>query len=99
MKRRVYVISVKRYIFCMTNNGQVPTHTLKGKLEADTSVTSFLSPEQVWLYNTALFLPSELADSTDDGISQREVFVLKLAQRCLSAKALFLINNLEMLNL
>lgn len=82
MKRRVYVISVKLYIFCMTNNGQVPTHTLKGKLEADTSVTSFLSPEQVWLYKTALFFPSSLTDTTDaDGISQREVFVLNLTHK------------------
>lgn len=32
MKRRVYVISVSLYIFCRRNNGQVPTHTLKGKL-------------------------------------------------------------------
>lgn len=50
-KRRIYVLSVELYIFCMTDNGQVPTHTLKGKtVEADTSVTSFLSPERVCGY-------------------------------------------------
>lgn len=34
MKRRVYVISARLYIFCMMNNGQVLTHTLKGRVEA-----------------------------------------------------------------
>lgn len=51
--------SVSLYIFCcMTDNGQVPTHTPKGKtVEADTSVTSFLSPGKVQLYKTTLFSP------------------------------------------
>lgn len=45
----------------MTDNGQVPTHTPKGKtVEADASVTSFLRPGQVQLYKTALFFPSRV---------------------------------------
>lgn len=63
MKRRIYVISVSLYIFCMTDNGQVPTHAAIGKtVEADTSVTSFLSPGQVWLHKTALVSPIQRAD-------------------------------------
>lgn len=51
MKRRVCVISVKLFIFCMMNNGQVLTHTLKGRVEA----VGDEFPERLWLHKTALF--------------------------------------------
>lgn len=54
MKRRVYVISVKLFIFCMMNNGQVLTHALKGRVEA----VADEFPERLWLHKTALFFHS-----------------------------------------
>lgn len=51
MKRRVYV---KLFIFCMMNNGQVLTHTLKGRVEA----VGDEFPERLWLHKTALFFHS-----------------------------------------
>lgn len=54
MKRRVYVITVKLFIFCMMNNGQVLTHTLKGRVEA----VGDEFPERLWLHKTALFFHS-----------------------------------------
>ena len=57
MKRRVYVIAVKLFIFCMMNNSQVLTHTLKGRVEA----VGDEFPERLWLHKTALFFHSSAA--------------------------------------